>query len=131
MAIRSETLGPKRRAVGYRAKSQRERKASKHQDTNRQADGGIYVRRTEINKERLTVNLRQEEGTKQTDGEKECKTGIQPKPMKKKCICAQVRETDIQMDRWNMLEGEIRELERWWVSFLKKCWEKIFSATGY
>lgn len=61
-------------------------------------------KRIEINKERLTVNLRQEEGTKQTDGEKECKTGIQPKPMKKKCICAQVRETDIQMDRWNMLD---------------------------
>lgn len=50
------------------------------------------------------MNLRQEERTKQTDGEKECKTGIQPKPMEKKCICAQVRETDIQMDRWNMLD---------------------------
>ncbi len=77
--------------MGTGQKSQRERKASKHQDTNRQADGGIYVR-TEINKERLTVNLRQEERTKQTDGEKECKTGIQPKPMKKKVhLCSRVR----------------------------------------
>lgn len=125
MAIRSETLGPKRQAVGHRAKSQRERKASKHQDTNRQADGGIYVRRTEINKERLTVNLRQEERTKQADGEKECKTGIQPKPTKKN-VHLRSSERNRHTDGWNKLDkGE--KSESWkddGFPFSKKCWEK-------
>lgn len=64
--------GPKGQAVGHRAKRQRERKASKHKDTNRQADGGIYVReelrdwqcnwdrKREVNRQMAKKNARQE-----------------------------------------------------------------------